>query len=135
MITEATARESNQQNNITSIRNTRREYFLYFGIIGVNLLGGFEAFEGNNNNNLSLGNNNNNNLPPVLSPGFKEGFGKRFNSSPRENLGGLDPNVIALVNVLTGANLRIDHIKRELNHIKLIEFREMEAENPNKQLK
>ncbi len=40
--------------------------------------------------------------------------------------------MIVLINVLTGVNLGINHIKRELNHIKLIEFRETEVEYPNK---
>jgi len=42
-----------------------------------------------------LKNNNDNNLSLLL------GFEKEFNPSSRENLGGLDPNVVALVNALT----------------------------------
>jgi len=38
------------------------------------------------------------------------------------------------VNALTGANLGINHIKRESNHIKLTEFEGTEAEDPNKWL-
>ncbi len=57
---------SNQQNNATSIRNTKEEYFSYFGTIRANPFEGFGAFR--NNNNPSLGNNNNNNLPPLLPP-------------------------------------------------------------------
>jgi len=53
-IIEITARESNQQN-IISTENIVKEYFSYFGTIGYNAFGEFEAFkrENNNNNNLS----------------------------------------------------------------------------------
>jgi len=39
--------------------------------------------------------------------------------------------VIALVNILTGINLKINYVKRESNYIKLIEFKRTEAEDPN----
>ena len=67
-------------------------------------------------------------------PGFGGGLGGGFNPPPGENAGGLDPNVAALVNTLTEANLRINHVERESNHVKLTEFRETEAEDPNKWL-
>jgi len=35
---------------------------------------------------------------------------------------------------LTEANLGINHVKRELNHVKPTEFRGMEVENPNEWL-
>ncbi len=38
------------------------------------------------------------------------------------------------MNALTGVNLRINHAERELNYVKLIEFRETEAENSNEWL-
>jgi len=48
---------------------------------------------------------------------------------------GLDPNVAALVNALTGANLEINYVERESNHVKPTEFGETEAEDPNEWLK
>jgi len=39
-----------------------------------------------------------------------------------------------LVNVLTGANLGVNHIERELNHVKLTEFGGTEVEDPNEWL-
>jgi len=63
--------------------------------------------------------------------GFGEGLGGGFNPLPEGNAGGLDSNVAALVNALTGANLGINHIDRESNHVKLIEFGGIEAEDPN----
>ncbi len=117
--------------------NTRRGHFIHFGTVGANPVGGFGAFgNNNNNNNLPLGNNNSNNPspPPLLLPGFGEGLGGGFNPPLGKNLGGLDPNVAALVNVLIGANLGINHVKKESNHIKLTEFGEIEAEDPNKWL-
>jgi len=96
--TGATAEGNNQQNNVISNMNIGGGYFLHFKTIR-----GFGAFR-NNNNNPPLGNNNNNNPPPLpslLSPGFGGGF----NPLPGGNAGGLDPNIAALVNILTGANL------------------------------
>ncbi len=130
--TRATAGRSNQQNNATSIGNTGGEHFSYFSTIETNSFGGFKTFWGNNNNNPPLGNNNNNNLLSSLPPSKFEGG---FNSLSRENTEGLDLNVAALVNALTRANLRINHVEKELNHIKSIEFKRIEAEDPNKWLK
>ncbi len=110
--------------------NTRGGHFLHFRIIGANPFEGFEVFGGGNNNPSSV-NNNNNNLPPLLLLGFEEGLGESFNLPLGENVGGLDPNVIVLVNALTGANLEINHVERESNHVKLIEFGGTEAEDPN----
>jgi len=42
------------------------------------------------------------------------------------------PNIIVLINVLIEINLEINYIKKELNHIKLIKFKEMKAKNSNK---
>jgi len=107
-------------------------HFSHFGMIG-----GFGAF-GNNNNNSPSGNNNNNNPPlllPLLSPpGFGERLGGDFNLSPGGNARGLDPNVTALVNALTGANLETNHIKRESNQVKLTKFGGTEVEDPNEWL-
>src|SRR6266542_3873476 len=114
--TEATAGRSNQQNNITSNVNTGGGYFSHFGTVEANPIGRFGAF--GNNNNLPPGNNNNNNplpLPSLPLPGFGEGLGGGFNPLPERNAGGLDSNVAALVNALTGANLGINHIDRESN--------------------
>ncbi len=136
MTTGVTAGESNQQNNATSNMNTEEGYFSHFGTVGSNLVGGFEAF-GNNNNYPSLGNNNNNNPPPLSplpSPGFGGGLGGDFNPLPGGNVGGLDPNVVALINALTGANLGINHINKESNHVKPTEFGGIEVEDPNKWL-
>ena len=111
------------------------EHFPHFGIVGANLFRGFETFENNNNNPPSENNNNNN--PPLLPlppPEFRGSLGENFNLSPRGNARGLDLNVAALVNVLTGANLGINHAERESNHIKLTEFGETEAEDPNEWL-
>src|SRR6266498_2461194 len=116
--------------------NTGEGYFSHFGTVGANLIEEFGAFR-NNNNNSSSGNNNNNNLPlpsPILPLGFGEELGGGFNLSPRGNAKGLDPNVVALVNVLTGANLGINHVERESNHVKLIEFGGTEVEDPNEWL-
>jgi len=57
-----------------------------------------------------------------------------FNSPPGGNARGLDSNVAALVNTLTGANLGINYVDRELNHVKPTEFGGTEAENPNEWL-
>jgi len=115
---------SNATNNV----NTGGGYFSYFGIVGANLIGGFRAF----------GNNNNNNSPPppplpLLPPsGFGRGLGGGFNLPPGGNAGGLDPNIAVLVNALTGANLGVNHVERESNHVKITEFEGTEAEDPNK---
>ncbi len=134
MTTGATAGGSNQQNNATSSVNTEGGYFSHFETVGANLIRGFEAFE-KNNNNLPLGNNNNNNPPPPLPPSeFGGGLGEGFNPPPGGNIGGLDLNVAALVNVLTGANIGINHVERESNHVKLTEFGGTEAEDLNEWL-
>ncbi len=134
--TGTTAGGSNSQNNVTSNVNTGRGYFSHFGIVGANLIRGFEAF-GNNNNNPPSGNNNNNNpplLPPLLPLGFEGGLRGGFNPPPGGNVRGLDPNIVALVNTLTGANLGANHVERESNHVKLTEFGGTEAEDPNEWL-
>ena len=133
MITGTTAGGSNSQNNATSNVNTGGGHFPHFGMIEANPIRGFGTF-GNNNNNPPSGNNNNNNLLPLLSPGFGGGLGGGFNPLPGGNAGGLDPNVAVLVNALTGANLGINHIERESNHVKLTEFGGTEAEDPNEWL-
>jgi len=117
--------------------NTDGRYFPHFSTVGANPVEGFGIFENNNNNPL-LGNNNGNNLLPLLplSPsGFGRGLGEGFNSPPGGNARGLDLNVAALVNALIGANLGINHVERESNHVKPTEFRGTEAEDPNEWLK
>ncbi len=79
-----------------------------------------------------LGNNNNNNPLPLSPPEFKGGLG--FNPPPEGNARRLNPNIVALVNVLTGVNLGINYTEKESNHIKLIEFEGTEAEDPNEWL-
>src|SRR6266540_3435505 len=123
MTTGVIAEGSNQQNNATSNVNTGEGYFPHFGTVEANLIRGFEAFR--NNNNPPLGNNNNNNpslLPLLLSLGFEEGLRGGFNPPPGGNAGGLDPNVVALINALTGVNLGTNHVDRESNHVKPTEF-------------
>src|SRR6266498_944269 len=124
---------SNPQNNATSNVNTREGHFSHFRTIEANPFEEFEAF-GNNNNNPPSENNNNNNLSlPSLPPsGFGGGLGEDFNLPPERNAEGIDPNIAALVNVLTGANLGINHIEKESNYIKPTEFRVTEVEDPNK---
>jgi len=114
-ITGATAGGSSTQNNATSNVNTGEGYFLHFGTVRANPIRGFGTFRNNNNNQPSENNNNNN--PPPLSPlplpGFGGGLGGGFNLLPGGNTGGLDLNVAALVNALTGANLVVNHVERE----------------------
>ncbi len=135
--TGATAGGSNPQSNATSNVNTGGGYFPHFRMVGANLIGEFEAF-GNNNNNPPPGNNNNNNpplsLPPLPLPGFGGGLGGGFNPSPGGNAGGLNPNVVVLVNALTGANLGVNHVDRKSNHVKPTEFGGTEAEDLNEWL-
>ena len=74
--------------------------FLHFNIIGHNPFERFETFREENNNNPLLENNNSNNpLPPPLSE-FKKSFRGEFNPSPEKNSGGLNSNIVALVNIL-----------------------------------
>ncbi len=127
-ITGATVRRSNFQHDVTSNTNLEGGQFSHFKTIGANQFRGFGIF--GNNNNPSLENNNNNNS----SLGFGRDLGGGFNLPSGGNAGGLDPNVVALVNALIGANLEINHVERELNHVKLIEFGETEAEDPNEWL-
>jgi len=134
MTTGVTAEKSKQQNNATSNINTGGGYFLHFGTVKANLIRGFGAFR-NNNNNLPSGNNNNNNPSlSLLSSGFGGGLEGGFNLPSEGNAGGLDLNVAALVNALTEANLGINHIDRESNHVKSTEFGRTEAEDPNEWL-
>jgi len=102
-------------------------HFPHFEMIGAGTVGGFEAFGNNNNNNLLP-------LSPLPSPGFREGIGGDFNPLPGGNIRGLDLNVAALINALARANLGINHVEKESNHVKLIEFGGTEAEDPNEWL-
>ncbi len=114
--------------------NTGERHFPHFSTIGTNQFGRFEAFGGNNNNPPPRNNNNNNPSPSFSLPGFREGLEGDFNPPLGENARGLDPNIAVLVNALTGANLGINHVERESNHVKLIEFERTEAEDPNEWL-
>ncbi len=113
--------------------NTRGGYFSHFEIVGANPFRGFRTFK-NNNNNLPSRNNNNNNLSlsslPLPLPGFGKSLGGGFNPPLGGNARRLDSNVAALVNTLTGANLRINHIEREFNHVKPMEFRGNKSRRP-----
>ena len=132
----ATQGGSNSQNNITDIKNTKEGYFSHFSIIGINSFEKFGAFGGgNNNNNPPSENNNNNSLSLLLPLGFGKKLRGGFNSLLKENVKGLDLNIAALVNALTEVNLKINHIKRKSNHVKLTEFERMEVKDPNEQLK
>ncbi len=123
--TEITVEGSGSQNSVINTGNTGGGHFPHFGMIGANLFERFEAFRENNNNNN----------PPLLSlSGFKEGLRGGFNLPLRENAKGLDPNVVALVNALIGANLGINYVKRESNHVNPIKFGGIEVENPNEWL-
>ncbi len=84
------------------------------------------------NNNSSSENNNVNNLLSLLLLGFEGGLEEGFNPPSEENIGGLDSNVVVLVNILTEVNLGVNYVERESNHIKLTKFEGMKAENPNK---
>ncbi len=130
--TGAIAEGSNLQNNATSNVNTRGGHFSHFGIVEANLFEEFGAF-GNNNNNLPSENNNNNNplSSLLLSSGFEGGLEGGFYPLSGGNAEGLDPNVVALVNALIGANLGINHVERESNHVKSTEFRGTEAKDSN----
>src|SRR6266540_3164655 len=115
--------------------NTGGGYFSHFETIGISMIRGFGAF-GNSNNNPPSGNNNNNNpLPSSSLPSseFGGGLGGGFNP-PEGNTRELNPNVAALVNVLTEANLEINHVERESNHVKPTEFGGTEAEDSNEWL-
>ncbi len=103
--------------------NTGGGHFLHFGIIGANPFERFGVF-GKGNNNSPLRNNNNNNPLLLPLPGFEEGLGEGFNPPSGENARGLNLNIAVLVNALAGINLRINHIERESNYVKLTEFRE-----------
>src|SRR6266498_4262477 len=106
-----------------STGNINRRHFSYFGIIGANLFEGFRTFGGGNNNSPSGNNNNNNNsLPSLLSSEFEGELRGGFNPPSRGNARELDPNVAALVNALTGANLMINHVEGESNYVKSTKF-------------
>src|SRR6266498_4262329 len=133
MTTGVTAGGSNFQSNAISNLNTGGGYFLHFSIVGTNPFRRFGTF-GGDNNNPPPGNNNNNNLSLLLPSGFRRGLGGGFNSPPRGNTGELDLNIVALVNALTEANLGINHVEREFNHVKPTEFGRTEVEDPNEWL-
>ncbi len=127
MTTGATAGGSSTQNNATSNVNTGGGHFSHFGTVGANLIRGFGAFRNNNNNNPPP-------LPLLPPPGFGGGLGGDFNLPSGGNVEGLDPNIVALVNALTGVNLEVNHVERESNHVKPTEFGGTEAEDPNEWL-
>src|SRR6266540_6527446 len=107
--------------------NTRGGLFLHFGIVGANLFGGFGTFGGGNNNPPPENNNN-----PLSE--FGKGLERGFNLLSGRNVRGLDSNVVALINILIEANLGINHVERESNHVKPTKFRGTEIEDLNEWL-
>src|SRR6266540_4136148 len=95
-----------------------------------------------------FGFNNTQNLPPGFGRGFGEGFGGgNPGGNPGGppggpggppggggNPGGLDPNVAALVNALTGMNIGGGYAPREGSFVKPGEFGGTETEDPNEWL-
>src|SRR6266540_328086 len=115
-----------------------------------NSTGGFNFFNNLYGNTGGLGYNppqsqgfgfNNTQNPP---PGFGGGFGGGNPGGPPGgpggppggggNPGGLDPNVAALVNALTGMNIGGGHAPREGSFVKPGEFGGTETEDPNEWL-
>jgi len=120
IMAEIIAKRTNQNNNTNNIGSLREtEVFLYFSIINYNLFRGFKR------------NNNNNNLLSLLSD-FEKGLEGGFNLLLKENLKGLDSNIITLINALIEINLRINYIKKKSNYIKPIKFRRIEIKDSNK---
>src|SRR6266540_1291501 len=94
-----------------------------------------------------FGFNNTQNPPPGFGGGFGRGFGGNLGGNPggpprgpggppggggNINPGGLDPNIAALVNALTGMNIRGGgYASREGSFVKLGEFGGTETEDPN----
>src|SRR6266498_293358 len=96
-----------------------------------------------------FGFNNTQNLPPGFGGGFEGGFRGGNPGGPpggpggppggggnpgNNNPGGLDPNVTALVNALTGMNIGGEYVPREGNFVKLGEFGGTETEDLNEWL-
>src|SRR6266540_3467475 len=124
-----------------------------------NSTGGFNFFNNlyentgryNPPQNLGFRFNNTQNLPPGFGGGFGGGFRGGNPGGPPEgppggppegggnpaninNPGGLDPNVAALVNALTGMNIGGGYTPREGNFVKPGEFGGTETEDPNEWL-
>ena len=104
-----------------------------------NLEGGSSLAGNSNFNNpppVSLfgnlgGGNFNNPLPPLPSANLFENLGgDNLPSNNNNPLGGLDPNVAVLVNVLTGMNLTEGYYLREGSFIKPTKFGGTETETP-----
>src|SRR6266540_4340724 len=134
-ITGATQERSSTENP----RNSTGE-FNFFNNLYLNT-GGF-GYYGSQPQNQGFGFNNTQNPPPGFGGGFGEGNpegppgGGNPGGSPEGggNPGGLDPNVAALVNVLTGMNIRGGYAPREGSFVKSAEFGETETEDPNEWL-
>ncbi len=80
----------------------------------------------------------NNPLPSLLvnTLELKKGFNlPSKNNNNNSLLEKLNPNITALVNILTGLNLIGKYFSREGSFVKLIEFIKIEIENSNKWLK
>ncbi len=121
-----------------------------FGIFGQNVKTsnpGWQPFGNLEEGSSSAGNNNFNNPSPISLFGNLEEnnfnnlplpanlFGNLggSNSSPNNNnlSGGLNSNVVALVNALIGINLTGGHYPREGSFIKPTKFEGIETEDPN----
>ena len=121
-----------------------------------NSTGGFNFFNNlygntggyNPPHSIGFGFNNTQNPPPGLGGGFGGGFGGgNPGGNPGGppggpggppggggNPGGLDPNVAALVNALTGMNIGGGYAPREGSFVKSGEFGGTETEDPNEWL-
>ena len=115
-----------------------------------NSTGGFNFFNNlygntggfNPPHSQGFGFNNTQNPPPGFEGGFGRGFGGNSGGNPEgppggggnpenNNLGGLDPNVAALVNALIGMNIGGGYAPREGSFVKPGEFGGTETEDPN----
>jgi len=102
------------------------------------------GYYGNPPQNQEFGFNNTQNPPPGFGGGFGEGPGglpgdpggpPGGGGNPgNNNPGGLDLNVIALINALTGINIGEGYTPRKGSFIKPTEFKRTETEDPNKWL-
>src|SRR6266542_621599 len=114
-----------------------------------NSTGGFNFFNNlygstggyNPPHSTGFGFNNIQNPPPGFGGGFGGGFGRgNPGGNPGGppggggNLGGLDPNVAALVNALTGMNIGGGYASRKGSFVKPGEFGGTETEDPNEWL-
>ncbi len=99
---------------------------------------GWQLFRNLKENNPLVGNNNFNNPLSSSSVNLFDnigGFNLPSNNNNNPSLGGLNLNIVVLVNALIGMNLTKRYYLRERSFIKLTEFEETEMENLNEWLK